>query len=66
MPTATAPRLLDLPPKPPAPRHHRMSFRLPADRWDALSRAAAARDATPSALVRHLVALAIEEAEADR
>ena len=66
MPTANAPRLLDLPPKPPAPRHHRMSFRLPADRWDALSRAAAARDATPSALVRHLVALAIEEAEADR
>lgn len=60
---ATASRLLDLPPKPRPIEHHRMSFRLPADRWQALSRAAAARNATPSALVRHLVGLAIEEAE---
>jgi hypothetical protein len=65
MPTAHRLRLLDLPPKPPAQRHHRMSFRMPADRWDALSRAAAARNVTPSALVRHLVGMAIEEVEAE-
>ena len=67
MATTTAPHrrpLLELPPPPPQPEHHRMTFRLPADRWRALSRAARARNATPSALVRHLVDLAIEEAEA--
>ena len=67
MATTTTPHrrpLLELPPRPQQPEHHRMTFRLPADRWQALSRAAHARGATPSELVRHLVALAIEEAEA--
>jgi uncharacterized protein (DUF1778 family) len=61
---ATAHRLLDLPARPAPARQHRMTFRLPADRWEALSRAASARNATPSDLVRHLVALAMEEADA--
>lgn len=61
---ATATRgLLEIPPQ--EAEHHRMTFRLPRKRWEALSRAAATRNATPSALVRHLVNLAIEEAEAE-
>jgi hypothetical protein len=45
---------VDLPPRPPV-KHHRMTVRIEADRWQELETAARTRGATASEVVRHLI-----------